>query len=53
VRLPSSLELASRETRSRVGERRVVLRYDFHFHQAGELVYVGDQTAMFVKDAPL
>lgn len=41
--------LESRETRKRVGDSRVVLRYAFEFRQAGELVYVGDQSAMFVK----
>ncbi len=41
--------LESRETRTRVGDSRVVLRYTFEFRQAGELVYVGDQSAMFVK----
>ncbi len=47
------IELVSRETRTRVGERRVVLRYDFEFRQEGELVYVGDQSAMFVKGRSL
>lgn len=42
------LELASVETRTRVGPRRIVLRYTFRFSQAGELVYLGDQSAMFV-----
>jgi hypothetical protein len=53
ARVDAPLELESRESRGRIGERRLVLRYDFHFRQHGELVYVGDQTAMFVKDAPL
>lgn len=44
------LLLTSRETSSRNGKRRVVLRYDFEFYQQDKLVYVGDQTAMFVKD---
>ena len=47
------LELASRETRTRVGGRRVVLRYEFRFEQGGQLVYLGDQTAMFVRGAAL
>ena len=46
-----ALRLTSRETRSWVGARRVVLRYAFEFFQEGRLVYTGDQTAMFVKDA--
>ena len=43
------LRLLSRETRTRIGERRVVLRYTFEFRQQDRLVYLGDQTAMFVK----
>jgi hypothetical protein len=39
----------SRETRARVGPRRVVIRYEFRFLQEDHLVYFGDQTAMFVK----
>ena len=53
VRIGPPLELESRETRSRVGERRVVLRYEFRFHQQQRLAYRGDQTAMFVKDPVL
>ncbi len=44
------LELSSRETATRVGKRRVVLRYEFQFRQNGDLVYLGDQSAMFLKD---
>ncbi len=47
------LRLVSRETRTRVQPKRAVLRYTFEFSQEGELVYVGDQTAVFVKDTPL
>lgn len=43
------LRLESRETRTRVGSARVVIRYAFHFYQEDELVYQGDQTAMFFK----
>jgi hypothetical protein len=50
ARIGPPLELHSRETRARVGERRVVLRYAFRFTQGDSVVYVGDQTAMFVKD---
>jgi hypothetical protein len=35
---------------SRVSPRRVVLRYEFEFRQQGRVVYLGDQSAMFVKD---
>ncbi len=44
------IELRSREIRSRVGPRRMVLRYEFAFTQGGELVYHGEQSAMFVRD---
>jgi hypothetical protein len=59
ARIGPPLWLSSRETRTRVGPRRVVLRYDFRFWQGERsadaperLVYVGDQSAMFVKDQP-
>lgn len=41
--------LKSRETGSRIGATRIVLRYEFHFSQAEDLIYYGDQSAMFVK----
>lgn len=53
ARLGPPIELISKETRQRVGPKRVVLRYTFEFRQEGELVYVGDQSAMFVKGMPL
>lgn len=45
--------LESTQTRTRVGSRRIVIRYAFRFLQAGQLVYVGDQSAMFVKGMSL
>jgi hypothetical protein len=53
ARLGPPLDLMSRETRTRVGERRIVIRFEFHFHQEGELIYFGDQTAMFMKSPDL
>lgn len=53
ARLGPPLELSSRETRRRVGPKRVLLRYEFEFKQEGKVVYVGDQTAMFFRDQPL
>lgn len=53
ARIGAPLELCSQETRKRIGPRRVLLRYDFEFRQEGEVVYVGDQTAMFFRDQPL
>ena len=44
------LLLQSRETRARVGERRIVIRFDFEFFQSDALVYQGDQSAMFVRN---
>lgn len=49
ARIGPPLRLESRETRSRVGSRRVVLRFEFHFWQEESLVYFGDQTAMFIR----
>jgi hypothetical protein len=45
--------LTSRETRTRVGGRRIMIRYEFRFTQSGEVVYLGDQSAMFVKGKAL
>lgn len=45
--------LESTETRTRVGSRRIVIRYAFRFLQEGQVVYVGDQSAMFVKGMAL
>ncbi len=45
--------LESSETRTRVGSRRIVIRYAFRFLQQGQVVYVGDQSAMFVKGMSL
>ena len=53
ARLGPLITLESRETRTRVGASRVVLRYDFEFRQGDDLVYVGDQSAMFVKERAL
>jgi len=53
ARIGPPLDLVSQETRRRVGPRRVLLRYDFEFRQEDEVVYVGDQTAMFFLDQPL
>ncbi len=53
ARIGPPLDLVSRETRKRVGPRRVLLRYEFEFSQAGDVVYLGDQTAMFFLDQPL
>ena len=50
VRRGPDLRLTSRETRTRVGPIRVVLRFEFRFWQDGQLAYFGDQSAMFVKD---
>lgn len=43
------LALHSSELRSRTGKERVVIRFEFRFHQEDELVYVGEQSAMFVR----
>ncbi|MGH0028214.1 MAG: hypothetical protein ACQGVC_00360 [Myxococcota bacterium] len=51
ARLGPPLELHSSETRTRVGPKRVVIRYAFRFEQGEKLVYTGDQSAMFFRDA--
>ncbi len=43
------LRMQSRELRVRAQPTRVVLRLEFRFWQGDGLVYVGDQSAMFVK----
>jgi hypothetical protein len=53
ARIGPALELHSAESRSRDGSQRVMIRYDFRFEQAGEVVYRGDQSAMFFRDAEL
>ena len=53
ARIGPPIRMNSTETRSRVGPRRVVLRYSFEFEQEGQRVYVGDQTAMFMRDLDL
>ena len=45
--------LESSETRTRVGGRRIVIRYAFRFLQQEQVVYLGDQSAMFVKGMSL
>jgi hypothetical protein len=47
------IALESKQTRTRIGERRIVIRYDFRFLQSGDVVYQGDQSAMFVKGRAL
>jgi hypothetical protein len=53
ARLGPPLELRSRETRTRAGPRRVVIRYEFRFAQEGRLVYRGEQSAIFLKEPDL
>lgn len=50
ARVGPSLELRCREARSRRGAGRLVIRYEFDFSQRGETVYVGDQTAIFLRE---
>lgn len=53
ARLGPPIDLTSTETRRRIGPSRIVLRYAFDFRQDGRPVYVGDQSAMFVKGMAL
>lgn len=43
------IEIECKATRVRRGEARILARYDLHFYQGEKLVYVGDQTAMWLK----
>ncbi len=43
------IEISCRATQMRQGETRILARYELLMHQAGKLVYEGDQTAMFFK----
>jgi hypothetical protein len=53
VTIGPPLRLQSKETRVREGAKRVMLRYDFRFSQEGEVAYLGDQSAIFVKGRSL
>jgi hypothetical protein len=53
ARIGPPLQLESRETRTRVGPKRVVMRMEFQFRQGPALVYRGDQSAIFVRDRAL
>lgn len=43
------IEIECQATKVRRGTRRIVARYDLRFYQGAQLVYVGDQTAMWLK----
>ena len=47
------LRMESRETRTRVGKRRVMIRFESRFRQEKRPVYVGEQSAIFVRDYDL
>jgi hypothetical protein len=49
ARVGPPLELEAKVTRHRPGRERHVLRYEFDFRQEGEVVYHGDQTAVFQR----
>ncbi len=42
------MRLESKETRTRVGPKRVVSRYEYEFFQEDKLVYKSEQSAIFV-----
>jgi hypothetical protein len=46
------MELECKATQVRQTPKSVLGRYDFRFHQAGVLVYEGDQTALWSKVEP-
>ena len=43
------IEISCRATKVRRRDKTMLGRYDLHFTQEGELVYEGDQTAMWMK----
>ena len=43
------IEIEGQTTKVRRGSKRIVARYDLRFYQGSSLVYVGDQTAMWLK----
>ncbi len=43
------IEIECQATKVRKGTKRIVARYDLRFYQGSNLVYVGDQTAMWLK----
>jgi hypothetical protein len=43
------LELRSRGVRSRVGQNRTMIRFEFEVSRMGWPVYFGDQTATFLR----
>jgi hypothetical protein len=49
ARIGPTLTLRSVETKSRIGPKRVVSRYQFEFEQSGAIVYRADQSAIFVR----
>jgi hypothetical protein len=53
ARVGPPLELTSVETNVREGPTRQVVRYEFRFEQEGEVCYLGDQTAIWVKGRDL
>lgn len=52
TRVGPPLLLKAKMTHRRVSAGRQVIRYHFHFHQDGRLVYLGDQTAIFQRMGP-
>lgn len=53
ARIGPPLRLESRETRTREGPKRVMMRMEFEFWQDESLVYRGDQSAIFFRERAL
>jgi len=53
ARIGPPLRLTSRETRTREGPKRVMMRMEFEFRQDASLVYRGDQSAIFFRERTL
>jgi hypothetical protein len=53
ARIGPPLQLASRESRTREGPKRVMMRMEFEFRQGETVVYRGDQSALFLREREL
>ena len=53
ARIGPPLRLESRETRTREGPKRVMMRMQFQFWQDDMLIYQGDQSAIFFRERAL
>lgn len=53
ARMGPPITLSCRETKARVGPKRIMLRLEFRFVQEEILIYTGDQSAFFLLEPDL